>query len=521
MQVSIIGGGPAGAFTARLTALRHPDWTVHLHERLPPDDTFGFGVGLTRALLRAVELADPAIFDRLMAVTFPFSSARFSLPQGTIAFGKFHSGAIRRSELLRILLDGAAEAGAQVHLGSDAHVDDLRSEADIVVGADGLSSSTRERFASHLGVRNTCGRGAFIWCGGDIELDGTVFHPVQTPAGVFVAHAYPYAPGLSTFVIEASAETLERAGFTDREWESDDASDEQALDYLSHAFAKLLDGGRFFGNRSRWTHFSTLECEQWSYENVVLIGDAVATVHPSLGSGTKVALESAIALVDHFDAVEHQTISHSLAEFTRGRRPSVARLQERAVRSQLWWESFPVRMDLSPARIAVAYLSRAGVVSLDGLAESEPALAATAMADLSGVATSAIPSSDLAEWVLNLPFQADGFALDHRRLDAADPRDDHGAATIEVISGDAWGPEGDGYLKLAQAKAKSGAQVITLAGGGTRSDVMDRLAVAERIRTETGRAVAIRAHGDQMDIVADGIVAGRADLLQFDTAQEN
>ena len=521
MHLNIIGGGPAGAFTARLTALRHPDWTVHLHERLPPDDTFGFGVGLTRALLRAVELADPAIFGRLMAATFPFSSARFSLPQGTIAFGKFHSGAIRRSELLRILIDGAAEAGAQVNIGSDAHVDDLRAEADIVVGADGLSSSTRERFASHLGVRSTSGRGAFIWCGADIELDGTVFHPVQTPAGVFVAHAYPYAPGLSTFVIEASAETLERAGFTDREWESDGASDEQALDYLSHAFARLLDGGHFFGNRSRWTHFTTLECDQWSYENVVLIGDAVATVHPSLGSGTKVALESAIALVDHFDTTENQPISQSLAEFTRRRRPSVARLQDRAVRSQLWWESFPVRMDLSPARIAVAYLSRAGVVSLDDLAQSEPELAAAAMTDFSGAPTSALPSLHLAEWVLDLPYQADGFTLTHRRLDAGDPGADDGTATIEVISGDAWGPEGDGYLKLAHAKAKSGARVITLAGGGTRADVMDRLAVAERIRNETGRAVAIRAGSDQMDIVADGIVAGRADLLQVEAPKEN
>lgn len=520
--VNIIGGGPAGAFTARLTALRHPDWTVRVYEKLPPDDTFGFGVGLTRALLREVHHADPTIHDRLMAATFPFSSAKFSLAQGTISFGQFHSGAIRRSELLRILLDGAAEAGAQVNIGTAADVDDLRAKADIVVGADGLSSSTRERLAAHLGVRTIDGRGAFIWCAADAELDGTVFHPVQTPDGIFVAHAYPYAAGMSTFVIEASRDTLQRAGFTNQTWESDDASDDEALEYLSRAYAKLLGGGRFFGNRSRWTHFTTLDCQHWSHDNVVLIGDAVATVHPSLGSGTKVALESAIALVDHLDTVEDQPVSQVLQHFTRTRRPAVVRLQDRATRSQLWWESFPVRMNLSPARVAIAYLSRAGVASLDSLARSEPSLAAEAVADFAGVSTTAVPADDLTQWVLDLPFANDTLSIADRRIDTLDAgTDGDGVTTIEVTSGDAWGPDGDRYLRLAREKRQAGARVVTLAGGGTRFDVMDRLAVAERIRTETGSPVAIRVRSDQLDIVADGIVAGRADLVQLETDGEH
>lgn len=522
MHLKIIGGGPAGAFTARLAALRHPDWTVQLYEKLPPDDTFGFGVGLTRALLREVRTADPVIFARLTEATFPFSSAIFSLPHGSTSFGQFHSGAIRRSELLRILLDGAAEAGAEVTIGGSVHVDELRTTADLVVGADGLSSSTRQRLAPHLGVHTSQGRDAFIWCAADIELDGTVFHPVDTPAGTFVAHAYPYAPGLSTFVIEASTDTLRRAGFINRIWASDAASDDEALDYLTNAFAPLLSGGRFFGNRSRWAHFTTLTCDRWSHGNVVLLGDAIATVHPSLGSGTKVALESAIALVNHLATVGDRPVAETLSGFTRSRRPSVLRLQERAKRSQLWWESFPERMHLSPARIAIAYLSRAGVVSLDSLAKSEPALAHQAITDFSDISADEIPTSHLTDWILNLPVDSGALAVEHRVLRGSSRQDGPDArAIIEVASGDAWGPRGDDYLIKAHEHAHLGARVITLTGGHTRSDVMNRLAVAERIRSETGTAVAIQARQDQLDIVADGIVAGRADLIQLDGDKES
>ncbi|WP_353319637.1 FAD-dependent monooxygenase [Mycobacterium sp.] len=511
--MDIIGGGPAGAFTARLAALQYPDWEVRLFERLAPDDTFGFGVGLTRALLEAVHNADPAIHQRLLAATLPFSSAEFRVDTGTTSFLQFHSGAIRRSELLRILLEGAAEAGAEVNIGTVAHVDDVRDGADIVVGADGLSSSTRTRFESQFGVTTTLGRGVFIWCAADIELEGTIFQPVETPAGLFVIHAYPYAKGLSTFVIEASVETIERAGFTNRNWTSDAASDDEALEYLSKAFTKVLKGARFFGNRSRWSHFTTLQCRNWSYQNVVLIGDAVATVHPSLGSGTKVAMESAIALVNQLKALGTRAPHKLLLEYTRNRRRQVQRLQDRARRSQLWWESFARRKDMSGPRLAFAYLSRAGVVSLDSLAAVDPGLVAQAAADFSGAAPTAVPTRDLTPWVLRQPFDTAGMTLPTRVLS----RGVDGATTIEVTSGDAWGPDGDDYVRQVRSQLHNGTQVVTLTGGNDRGEIMDRLAVAERIRLETHGVVAIRASADHNVLVADGILAGRADLVQPDS----
>ncbi|WP_319457058.1 MULTISPECIES: FAD-dependent monooxygenase [unclassified Mycobacterium] len=512
-RLDIIGGGPAGAFTARLAALRYPDWEVRLFERLAPDDTFGFGVGLTHALLEAVHKADPAIHQRLLAATLKFSSAEFRVDAGTTNFLQFHSGAIRRSELLRILLEGAADAGAEVNIGSVVHVDDVREGADIVVGADGLSSSTRTRFEPQFGVTTTLGRGVFIWCAADIELEGTVFQPVDTPAGTFVMHAYPYSKGLSTFVIEASLETIERAGFTDRDWTSDGASDDEALDYLSEAFAKVLMGARFFGNRSRWSHFTTLQCRNWSYQNVVLIGDAVATVHPSLGSGTKVAMESAIALVDQLKAVGSETPHKVLLEYTRSRRRQVQRLQDRAQRSQLWWESFTNRKEMSAPRLAFAYLSRAGVVSLDRLAATDPALVAQAAADFSGAAPTAVPSRDLTPWVLRQPFDTTELTLPTRVLASGVD----GATPIEVTSGDAWGPDGDDYVRQVRNQLQNGTHVVTLTGGNDRGAIMDRLAVAERVKLETHGVVAIRASADHDDLVADGILAGRADLVQLDS----
>jgi anthraniloyl-CoA monooxygenase len=515
-RVEIIGGGPAGAFAARLVALRHPDWRVRLFERLPPEDTFGFGVGLTHRLLRAVRAADPDIHERLMAAIFPFSSAKFSLPQGDVTFGQFHSGAIRRSKLLRILVQGASDAGVEVTVGRPVSVDELAGDADLVIGADGVASPTRTRFAADFAPDVSLGRGVFIWCAAEVSLDGTVFHPVETPDGTFVAHTYPYDEGLSTFVIETSPAILERAGLAGREWTADSESDEDSLAYLSAAFGGLLHGRQFFGNRSRWTRFTTLRCAQWYRGNTVLLGDAAATVHPSLGSGTKVALESAIALANELDEIGDEPPASVLAAFDRNRRPSVERLQESSTRSQLWWESFTTRQHLPGARLAVSYLSRAGVVSLTDLVNSMPGLAVEAAAQFAGTAAGEVPGDDLVNWVLRCPLTAGGNGFSGRLLQTpagGSAMRPPAIAPVEVESGDAWGPDGEKYLEQARALADAGAEVIQLIGRADRSAVLDRLAVAERLRGELTAAIGVTVDEPQLALGADGLVAGRADFV--------
>ncbi|RSM40391.1 monooxygenase [Amycolatopsis balhimycina DSM 5908] len=504
-RVHVLGGGPAGLFVARLLALRCPGWHVHVYERNPPEETFGFAIGLTGGLLRALEQADPDMHRSITDAAYRFSSGGFRLPQGEARLGRFHSGAIARAQLLRLLLKGAREAGVRVEIGRSCTAAEVLGDADLVIAADGVSSATRNHFRQEFGAQVTRGRGRLIWCGAEVPLDGGIFMPVTTPDGLFVAHGYPYGEGLSSFVIDASASTLAKAGFGDRQWAGEGQSDEAALEYLSRAFSELLGGGSFIGNRSRWGSFNTVRCTRWHHGKIVLLGDAAATAHPSLGSGTKIAMESAIALADAVTTVSDEPVSGALERFEATRRPEVERLQERATRSQLWWESFEVRRHLTPARLAVAYLSRSGAVSLDDLAVSDPQLVRLALADFADVAPSEVPGSGITDWVLGRPLEA----RRHGHSGSAEP-----TASIEVTSGDAWGLAADELLAQAREFLRRGVHTIRLIGADSRSALLDRLAVGERIKTELSAVVEVTASPEHLRHAADGIVTGRADLVR-------
>jgi anthraniloyl-CoA monooxygenase len=510
--VNIIGGGPAGLMAAQLLARDHADWAVIVHERLEPDDTYGFGVGLTRALLSAIREQTPELHDDLVADSASFSSAAFRLPGGDVELPSFHAGAISRARLLRRLTEHAQAAGVDVRIGSVPTVDELRAQSDLVIAADGVSSTTRERYATEFGVSESIGRGLFVWCGAEIALEGTVFVPVTTAEGTFVAHAYPYASGLSTFVIETDAESLAAAGCRTGDFDADGDSDEPSLDYLSAAFADLLGGGRFIGNRSRWMNFRTIRCAHWCYENVLLLGDAAATAHPSLGSGTKLALEAAIGLARAMRTVNGEEPVSRLEEFERAQRPSIERLQDRARRSQLWWESFPSRLNLSPARIAAAYMSRAGAVSLDQLHQAAPSLAGQAVADFAGVSARLLPPEGIEEWVLGRPLQVNGYAMTDRVLDGDDPPP---GLEFEVDFDDPWGEEAQALIARVAESLNGPELIVGLTGASSREALLDRLALGERLRTELGAVVAVGCDRSQLADAIDGLVAGRADLVSI------
>jgi anthraniloyl-CoA monooxygenase len=508
--IAVIGGGPAGLMAARMLARDHPGWAVTVFERLAPDDTFGFGVGLTRGLLSSLQAAAPVLHDELVAACASFHSAAFRLPEGVVELPSSHAGAISRARLLQILLDRARRDGVEVRIGASPALDDVRDGADLVIAADGVSSASREALADELGATEQTGRGLFIWCGAEVELEGTVFMPVHTEHGTFVAHAYPYAPGRSTFVIETDTETVARAECRTDDFAADGDSDETSLRYLSSAFSELLGGAAFLGNRSRWMHFRTIRCRRWHHDNIVVLGDAAATAHPSLGSGTKLALEAAIALAAALRHVGDAAPASRLPEFERTVRPYVERLQERARRSQLWWESFPTRLDLSGARIAFAYMSRAGAVSLEDLHRAAPALADQAVADFAGVTPDEVPAGDLQSWILNRPVQWNGSPLP-ARIVGADWAQSEPELTVDLD--DPWGADAHAMLARLADTAGDGPNVI-LTGADSRSALLDRLALGERIRSELGARVAVTCAQPQLPDAVDGLVAGRTDLIK-------
>ena len=259
--------------------------------------------------------------------------------------------------------------------------------------------------------------------------------------------------------------------------------------------------------------FPTVHCERWHHENVLILGDAAATAHPSLGSGTKLALEAAIALSQAMREIGDQPPTARLDRFETGLRPSVERLQERARRSQLWWESFPSRLHLSPARIAAAYMSRAGAVSLAQLAELSPSLAREAAADFAGVGVEDPPADELCSWVLHRPFAINGHDLPGRVVPSGEAG---GAHEVRVDVSDPWGPDAQALIDGVAAAANGAERVIALTGDGSRSALLDRLAFGERLRNELGVPVAVRSDESHLDDAVDGLVAGRADLVEIE-----
>ena len=339
---------------------------------------------------------------------------------------------------------------------------------------------------------------------------------------MFVTHAYPYAADRSTFLVETDEATWRSAGFerTPRRW-GRTASDDVALDYLSDVFADHLGGHRLIGNRTRWLQFRTVRCARWHDGNVVLLGDAAHTAHYSVGSGTKLAMEDAIALVTALGSAED--LESALVEYTEARRPAVARIQDIAERSRRWWDSFPERLDLPVEQLLVAYMSRAGNVPLDRFAAGSPDVVASALQQWAGEE----PERDvepLAEWVLTRPLRPstpgqepvpEDDAIGSRGFDARVVPDDPAAldATVLDVGTDARPSGSEAAVEEAVARGQAITGCVWLTGGDDRSSVLTRLEIAERLRRRTDALVVVAGPDALRTDLADGLVADRAHLV--------
>jgi anthraniloyl-CoA monooxygenase len=532
-RVCILGGGPGGLYLAAVLRRRHPRLEVVVHERNEPGATFGFGVGLSGRTRGGLSRTDPEIFEELMAVGVFSRGHEFQLPSGPIAIASpapvFLVG---RSAMLEVLARTAVERGVELSLGHEVRAEEL--DGDVVVAADGANSATRRSLEAELGVEVALGTELYLWCGADFALPRNAFIPVQTEHGVFVAHAYPYSPDRSTFLIETDEETWRRARFDEAEARlasaTADASDEASMAYLQEAFAAHLDGHSLLGNRTRWLRFPSIRAERWHHGRTVLLGDAIHTAHYSIGSGTKLAMEDAITLAD---ALDFDDLPRTFRVYQARRRPHVRRLQHVARRSQLWWRSFPQRMHRPAAEIAVSFMTRAGAVSLEQLQSTNAPLVVDALSELSNGSGAYVAGGDTGRWVAQqevswgngrssarmLALERPVVALDEPTPPAVvDARAAHGpdavlVAMLPVATDDVHSPEADALLATADELAHAGADGVCLTGPPKRNALMDRAALAERLRAQLTCRVVVQGSERDLDVLTASIAAGRADAV--------
>src|ERR1700719_2305948 len=358
MKIAIIGGGPAGLYAAILLRKQRPSAEITVYERNRADDTFGFGVVFSDATLDNFEKYDAPSYRRItqefaywddIAVHFRGSVHRVG--------GNGFCGCSRRM-LLLILQERARELG--VHLMFESDIDEIRglADAELVVLADGINSRFRDKFAEHFQPEVDLRSNKFAWMGSTRPLDAFTFIFQETEWGPFIAHAYQYEVGRSTWIFETDPATFKRAGL-------EGLSEKQSADRMAKIFGWFLDGHQLLINRSMWRNFRMIRSKRWVKDNMVLLGDAKATAHFSIGSGTKLAMEDAIALADAMHRAP--TVEAALQEYETGRREEVEKTQHAADVSLVWFEHVDRFWDFDPVQFAFGVMTRAKAITYDNL----------------------------------------------------------------------------------------------------------------------------------------------------------
>jgi len=364
MRINIIGGGPAGLYFAILMKKADPKHQVTIYERNGPDDTFGWGVvfsGKTLANLRAAdEESHAAITNQFEAwdnVDIVHRDEKISI------HGNSFSG-IARLQLLKILQHRAEQLGVEVVFRTEiADIETLRSQCDLLVAADGVNSGVRSRYAEQLRPSLDVRAHRYIWYGTNQLFHGLTLTFRENEDGVFAAHSYKFNKTTSTFIVECDLETSRRANLEAK-------SDEETRRYIAKVFERDLAGHPLLSNNSKWINFVLVKNANWFFENLILLGDALHTAHFSIGSGTKLAMEDAIALAECFQTTSD--VTQALLKFTEVRRPVIEDYQAAAFESMVWFENAAKYVSLAPIDLAFSAMIRSGRVSYEDLKKRAP-----------------------------------------------------------------------------------------------------------------------------------------------------
>lgn len=362
MKIAVVGGGPGGLYCALLTKKRMPDCVIDIFEQNQADDTFGFGVVFSDDTLDEFLGADPASYEQIRAHFAYWSDIVIEhRGQQTVISGNGFAGCSRKT-LLALLQDRCQSLGIGLHFSTSITPDMLEDRLaayDLIIVAQGINSPIRTHFAKEFGVHISEQRNKFVWLGSNRPLDAFTFFFVETAHGPICAHSYQYETGGSTWVIETTPECWDGWGFATM-------SEAESAACLETIFSEQLAGHRFITNRSIWRNFPTISCTSWRYGRIVLLGDAKATAHWSIGSGTKLAMECAAALSDAIVA-HHDDIDLALATYEKARRTPVEITQHNAQVSLRWFEDMPKHLDKPRYQFAFSLMSRAKALTWDNI----------------------------------------------------------------------------------------------------------------------------------------------------------
>ncbi|HEY6539457.1 MAG TPA: FAD-dependent monooxygenase [Ktedonobacteraceae bacterium] len=358
MKITILGGGPAGLYSGLLIKKANPAHDITIIERNTADVTYGWGVVFSDRTLASFQRADYKSYEQITGQFVKWDAIDVRSRGETIRCGGHVIAGIARMTLLKILQGRCREMGINLRFSEEINDMAQLDGHDLLIAADGLNSVARRTFADYFKPTIDYGRARYIWLGTNKVLDAFTFIFCENEHGLFQVHAYPYSGTSSTFLIECDEATWLNAGL-------DDASEADSLAYCQRLLAKHLGWAKLYSNNSKWISFPTLKTKNWHYGNIVLLGDAAHTAHFSIGSGTKLAMEDAIALAGALE--QYSDLESALIAYELERKPVVEVFQRAAAESQTYFEAIKRYLGLEPMQFAFQLLTRSGRITYDDL----------------------------------------------------------------------------------------------------------------------------------------------------------
>jgi anthraniloyl-CoA monooxygenase len=359
LKITVIGGGPGGLYFSILTKKAMPNCQIDIYERNKPDDSFGFGVVFSDETLGEFLKRDMQSYELIRSKFAYWDDIIIARDSESVNIAGNGFCGCSRKTLLQLLQQRCLEEGVNLHF--EQNVDDLSqfADSDIILATDGIGSAIRTQYQQEFGTKIELKKNRFVWLGSTKPLDAFTYFFRSTPHGTIVAHSYQYEEGMSTWIFECSDETWQKHGF-----EVTNEADTMAK--IAEIFKDELDGHPLISNKSHWRQFPHVTNKNWYHNNIVLLGDAKATAHYSIGSGTKLAMDSAIGLSDA--VIAHPTnVQAAFAQYDKTRRNTVEMIQYAAIVSLDWFENMDRHMQHTFQQFAFGCMTRSKKVTYENL----------------------------------------------------------------------------------------------------------------------------------------------------------